>query len=185
MIHCVVVARGAGRACATYFGDDMGSLRVRPDISGKQHCAADALPFAVGDVNPRGSFVHVVDDVTLDIVLGELDTVLDFTDYLTRKAAFIRSGLLQSAAGEQDLLAHYAIRMNDEGEHDFDAGRGGSPVNLPAGEYQRFAQDPRYLARREANRLSYVWDRLIEKFTSHMIERNERGARRLRVRLST
>ena len=31
-------------------------------------------------------------------------------------------------------------------------------------------QDSRYLARREANRPSYVWDRLIEKFTSHMIE---------------
>ena len=155
---------------ATYFGDDIGSLRVCPDISGEQHCAADALPFVIGDVDPGGSFVHVVDDFTLDIVLGELDTMLDFTDYLARKAAFIRSGLLRTAVGEQDLLAHYAIRVNDEGEHDFEAGPGGSTVDLRAGEYQRFARDPRYLARREANRPSHVWDRLIEKFTSHMID---------------
>ena len=114
-VHCVVVARGAGRACATYFGDDIGSLRVRPDISGGQHCSTDAVPFVVGDIDPRGSFVHVMDDVTLDIVLGELDTVLDFTDYLTKKAAFIRSGLLRTAAGEQDLLAHYAIRGKRRG----------------------------------------------------------------------
>ena len=125
MIHCVVVARGAGQVCATYFGDDTGSLRVRAEISGEQHCSADALPFVVGDVDPRGSFVHVMDDVTLDIVLRELDTVLDFTDYLTKKAAFIRSGLLRTASGEQDLLAHYAIRVDEEGEHDFEGGCGG------------------------------------------------------------
>ena len=115
-IHCVVVARGAGWTCATYFRDDTGSLRVRADISGEHHCSADALPFVVGDVDPRGSFVHVMDEGTLDIVLGELDTVLDFTDYLTKKAEFIRSGLLRTASGEQDLLAHYAIRLNEDGE---------------------------------------------------------------------
>lgn len=169
-IHCVVVARGAGHACATYFGDETGSLRVRADISGEQHCSEDALPFVVGDIDPKGSFIHVMDDVTLDIILGELDTVLDFTDYLTKKEKFIRSGLLCTASGEQDLLAHYAIRMNEDDEHDFESRRDRSPLDIPSGEYQRFVQDPRYLARREANRHSYVWDRLIETFTSHMIE---------------
>ena len=114
--------------------------------------------------------MHVMDDVTLDIVLGELDTVLDFTDYLGKKAAFIRSGLLRTAVGEQDLLAHYAIRVNEEGEHDFEADSDGTPIDLPPGGYQQFARDSRYLARREANRPSYAWDRLIEKFTSHMID---------------
>ena len=188
-IHSVIVARGAGRACAAHFGDNIGSLRVRSDVMGSEHCSADALPFTVGDVDPGGTFVHVMDDVTLEIVLGELDTVLDFTDYLTKKAAFVRSRLLRTALGEQDLLAHYAIRMNEHGEHDFQ--RGQQPFEVQPGEHLRFMQDPRYLARKEADRPSYFWDRLIEKFTSHMIDgtiqvldgfqydlrRNEVGAR--------
>lgn len=137
-IHCVIVARGAGRACAKHFGDDIGSLRVCAEIRGEQHCSADALPFTVGDVDPRGTFMHVMDDVTLDIVLGELDTVLDFTDYLMKKATLVRSGLLRTAAGEQDLLAHYSIRLNEDGEHDFE--RGSCPLDVRPREYQRFLE---------------------------------------------
>ena len=90
-----------------------------------------------------------MDDVTLDIILGELDTVVDFTDYLTKKAAFARSGLLRSAAGEQDLLAHYAIRVNEDGEHDFREDRRSdtAPLDLAPGQYERFESDPRYLMR--------------------------------------
>ena len=171
MIHRVVVARGAGEACRRHFGGQTGSLRIRPEISGDQHCSADALPFVIGDLEPDGSFVHVMDEVTLDIVLRELDTILDFTDYLRKKATFIRSGLLRTALGEQDLLAHYAIRVNGDGEHDFvEDGRGTAALDIRSGEYDRFVRDLRYLARRDANRPSYVWDGLIETFTSHMIE---------------
>ena len=119
MIHRIVVARGAGEACKGHFGDGIGSLRVRPTVLGNQHCAPDGQPFTVGDLDPSGSYVHVMDDVTLDVILDELNTVVDFTEYLTKKAAFVRSGHLRSAAGEQDLLAYYAIRLNAEGDHDF------------------------------------------------------------------
>ena len=172
VIHRIVVARGAGEACERHFLDGLGSLRVRPEILGDQHCALDSQPFAVGDLDPSGSYVHVMDDITLDILLNELDTVVDFTDYLDKKAAFVRSGQLRSAAGEQDLLAHYAIRVNEDGEHDFVKGKGSldAPIDLEPGLYRRFESDPRYLARREVDKTSYFWDRLIESFTSHMID---------------
>lgn len=171
VIHLVVVGRGAGEACKRHFGDEMGSLRVRPEIIGEQHWARESEPFAVGDLNPSGSYVHVMDDTTLDIVLGELDTVLDFTEYLTKKAAFLRSGGLVSAAGEQDLLAHYAVRMNEDDEHDFVESRTlrGTRLHVEPGLYRNFERDPRYLARKKADEPSYVWDRLIESFTNHMI----------------
>ncbi|KIN77851.1 SEC-C motif domain protein [Sulfitobacter mediterraneus KCTC 32188] len=70
-------------------------------------------------MNPDGSFVHVLDDVSLDIVMNELDTVRDFTDYLGKKEEFVRSGQLLSAQGEENLLAYYAIRINEDGDHDF------------------------------------------------------------------
>ena len=170
-IHLVVVGRGAGEACKQYFGDEMGSLRVRPEIIGEQHWALESEPFAVGNINPSGSYVHVMDDTTLDIVLGELDTVLDFTEYLTKKAAFLRSGGLVSADGEQDLLAHYAVRMNEDGEHDFveDRTLRCTPLQVKSGLYRHFESDPRNIRRKEVDSISYVWDRLIELFTNHMI----------------
>ena len=113
-----------------------------------------------------------MDDTTLDIVLGELDTVVDFTDYLTKKAVFLRSGGLASAAGEQDLLAHYAVRMNENGEHDFVEHETlrGTPLEVEPGLYEKFEQDPHYLARKRADAPSYFWDRLIELFTNHIID---------------
>ena len=172
VIHRIVVARGAGEACKQHFRDGIGSLRIRPDILGDRHCAPESQPFAVGDLDPSGSYVHVMDDITLDIVLGELDTVVDFTDYLTKKATFVRSGRLRWAVGEHDLLAHYAIRVNEDGEHDFVENRTlrGKPLDLAPGLYAGLASDPRNWARKEADRISYFWDRLIESFTSHMID---------------
>ena len=171
VIHRIVVARGAGEACKHHFDDGMGSLRVRPGILGAQHCSPESQPFAVGDLDPSGSYVHVMDDITLDILLHELDTVVDFTDYLTKKAAFVRSGRLRSAAGEQDLLAHYTNCMNVEGDHDFveDGSPNGASVDLESGLYEKFERAPHYLARQKANEISYFWDRLIETFTSHII----------------
>ena len=172
VVHRVVVARGAGEACKRHFEDGMGSLRVQPEITGDQHCSPESVPFAVGDLDPSGSYVHVMDDITLSKLLGELDTVLDFTEYLAKKTTFVRSGLLRSAAGEQDLLAHYAARLNEDGDHDFveESGSVSPSLDLEPGLYERFASDPRYLARKEANKPSYSWDRLIESFTRHMIQ---------------
>lgn len=172
VIHLVVVGRGAGEACKQHVGDELGSLRIRPEIVGEQYWAPESEPFAVGDLNPSGSYVHVLDETTLDIVLGELDTVLDFTEYLTKKAAFLRSGGLASVVGEQDLLAHYAVRMNENGEHDFVENRTlrGTPLQVESGLYRNFKRDPRYLARKKADEPSYFWDQLIVSFTSHIID---------------
>ncbi|PTX74181.1 hypothetical protein [Sulfitobacter mediterraneus] len=120
--HHVIVARGASVQCKKHFAGHSGSLNIQPTLKGNMHCPRDpgeATPFAIGDVNPDGSFVHVLDDVSLDIVMNELDTVRDFTDYLGKKEEFVRSGQLLSAQGEENLLAYYAIRINEDGDHDF------------------------------------------------------------------
>jgi hypothetical protein len=72
-IHGIVVALGAGDACKKNFGDGTGSLMIAPAIAGDAHWNAErVVPFAVGDIDPSGSFIHVLDDGSLDIVLREL-----------------------------------------------------------------------------------------------------------------
>lgn len=64
----------------------------------------EKAPFQVGSVNPEKGFVHVLDDLALDTLMRELDTVYDFTSYLSDKEALVSSGRLGISAGEEDLL---------------------------------------------------------------------------------
>ncbi|WFU00683.1 hypothetical protein QA648_10920 [Rhizobium sp. CB3171] len=176
-VHRIVVARGAKEACRKFFDGGLGTFVVLPDLKGSDHCKPDAstfMPFAIGDIDPSGDFVHVFDDVSLDIVMRELDTISDFTDYLDKRAAFIRSGRLASAHGEEDLLAYYAIRINEQGDHDFTPpeGRTWDEINalvIEHGNWSRYVTDPRYEAKKLADEVSYAWDRLIETFTNHLL----------------
>lgn len=176
-IHRVIVAGGAADACRTYFEGGSGTLPIRPGLLGRHHLDVhhpSFAPFAVGDIEPEEDFVHVFDEVALDVVLRELDTITDFTAYLDKRAAFIRSGRLDLASGEEDLLAYYATRINDEGQHDFSAPGGKSWEAIGSigieGGYSRMLREPQYLAKKEADEVSYLWDQLIEAFTTHLLD---------------
>jgi hypothetical protein len=174
VVHGIAVALGAGEACKQHFGDGIGSLIVTPDIKGRAHYEGDVLPFAVGDVNPDGVFVHVLDDATLNIVLGELDTIVDLTAYLTKKERLIRSGKLVASTGEEELVAYYMTHMNPQEEHDFTNPDGSNLrdnqfFSLASGHYQRLLDHPQYKAKKAADQISYLWDDLIGAFTFHIL----------------
>ena len=177
IIHRVVIARGAAEACREHVPGSSGSLIVNPQITGEQHWSTTPEtiePFCVGDVDPGGSFVHVVNEASLELMMHELDTIRDFTDYLEKKALFVRSGGLSRAHGEENMIAYYAIRINERGEHDFiphgqSPDRADAPIEIDDTHYPRMASDPRYFAKRHADKISYLWDALIESFTTHML----------------
>ena len=176
-IHRIVVASGASQACSSHTHSASGSLLVTPPIQGGAHWSSTSepvRPFHIGDVDPSGPFVHVFNDVALEMIMLELDTIRDFTDYLDKRAALVRSGRLDQPTCEEDLLAYYAIRINSSGEHDFvpdDETDGGvcRPIRVSRSAYTKYKNDPRYEARRSADEISYMWDRLVETFTKHML----------------
>ncbi|MBY5494309.1 hypothetical protein ACC786_32355 [Rhizobium ruizarguesonis] len=176
-VHRIVVARGAKEAGRKFFDGGLGTFVVLPSLKGNYHTTpgtANFMPFAIGDIEPAGDFVHVFDDVSLDIVMSELDTITDLTEYLDKRAAFIRSGRLASAHGEEDLLAYYAIRINDHGDHDFTPPESRTweevgSLAIEHGNWTRYVTDPRYKAKKLADETSYAWDRLIESFTGHLL----------------
>ena len=92
IVHRIVVVRGAANACKEYFSGGSGSLIIKPSIKQSEHWSSETgkvQPFCIGDIDPSSSFVHVVDDVALEVIMRELDTIRDFTDYL-RKEVCIR-----------------------------------------------------------------------------------------------
>jgi hypothetical protein len=119
--HLVVVAHGSSTRCQQEHGGS-GSLMINSSMKG--FSAHDAIknggiPFMVGDIDPSRTFVHILDDTSLEIVVDTLDTIADFVSYLTDKEKFFRSGKAVIASGEEDLLAYYLTHANDKNQSDF------------------------------------------------------------------
>ena len=168
----IILAVGASRACKAHTLHGTGTFLIDPSIKAGQHWprrTRNMRPFAIGDVNPNGSFIHVFDDISFEVLMNELDTIRDFADYLEKRSQFLRSGRLFRAMGEENLFAHFAVHMTDEG-HDFAYPPDSEePLFVDQTRYERLLSNPRYIAKKQADEISYVWDRLIETFTTHMI----------------
>jgi hypothetical protein len=176
-VHGIVVALGVNQACSNYYGGCSGTLPIVTTLKGKDHADTTIqkhLRFGIGDVSPGGSFIHVFDDLALDLLMNELDTVSDFTRYLTRRERIIRSGQLLSAPGEEDLVGYYLQSEGPNNEHDFikpggKAWKDGDHFGIAEGLYAQLIQRPEYHAKRSADEISYIWDRLIEEFTGNIL----------------
>jgi hypothetical protein len=150
-IKRVVVAHGAANKCREIMGGS-GSFMLHSERS---------VPFTIGDFDRHRGFIHVLDDMTLDIVLSELDTIADFVRYLERKETLIRSGKTVVAAGEEDLLSYYINHMGIDG-HDFVFPGEQNHVSFDEGLWQRLQGDPGYIRKKEADKSSYLWDEIIQ-----------------------
>jgi hypothetical protein len=182
--HHIAVALGAADACADHYKTAPGYFPIAPDLKGKSHVDATAegwKPFAIGDVQPDGVFVHVFNEPALELLSRELDTVTDFARYLTRRERIIRSGHLLPLAGEHDLLGYYLLSGGPDEEHDFTRPSGGEwrageKLQIVDGTYAGLEAQPGYKAKKEADEVSYTWDKLLEQFTQSILAGEAEGA---------
>lgn len=169
--HLVAVTRGSRNAAlAAQGGEGFGSFGVCSAIEGDAHLTA---PFLIGLPEPNKQFVHVFDEVTVDLLMNEFDTAIDFIDYLKAREALLgRRGTNITAIGEEDLMAAYLCTMDESGmRHVF--------LNLPQGQslpdmvvfdgshYGRLSADIGYKRKKLADKISYEWDALIERFVEY------------------
>jgi len=169
--HRIVVAHNASVRCAEYYGGS-GSLMLDSSIVGDAHIAPPekgGQPFVIGQLDPAMGYVHVFDDTVLEIVMRTLDTAGDFIGYLEKKENLISSKRLVMGAGEEELLAVYLGKINGRGEHDFVFPGHFTAIGFDEGHWSKFSHDPQRLRQIAADRISYAWDRLIEKFSHHVM----------------
>lgn len=163
--HRIVVALNVTKRFNQHVGG-RGTLILKPEIIGSRHLE---VPFHIGQIDPEKGYIHIFDDISLDIILRERDTAYDFVEYLLRKEKFITSGQLGMAAGEEELLAYYLSKLNPNDEHDFPIEQGVIEV-ITEGLWDHFRQLPQYINGKKENEASYFWDWLIEQFAVHMIK---------------
>lgn len=101
--YLIAVTRGSHEPSKMYFGGgSSGSLLIDTLIDGDVHYKN---PFRVGWPAANKRFIHVLDEMTLNILLEELDTVPDIIEYLQQKEVFLtQPGVNVVVAGEEQSM---------------------------------------------------------------------------------
>lgn len=171
-IHKIIVAHGAKEACKAQSADNVsGSLAIQylP-----KHSIKYDLPFFI-DID-RDELVHIFDSENLSIILKELDTIFDFTNYLNAKQNAIKQYKVLSYCGEEDLLAHYFLNFDKQSESHFIGSIDDyDMVHIGEGEWSDFVKSKPYNLRKKANEISYLWDRLIQITSQNAFNRTLTG----------
>jgi hypothetical protein len=154
--------------------DNSSGLPFPPTNEARIHRVAVAIgskgivPLSFGDFGK--GFVHVFDETAFHLVLSELDTIEDFVQYLSAKEQFCRRVKALVQTREEDLLAvylHGGRRFPDP------------PDVLVTPDYlwETIQKKPEYQNKKRADKISYVWDRLIQRFAKDVLSGNlEPGA---------
>ncbi|MFP3847800.1 YecA family protein [Pseudomonas sp. W5-01] len=176
IFHKIIVAHGARDACINASSENIyGSLGITyTDITEKAP-AGSAQPFSL--VLDKKRPVNILDSHNLEIILGELDTVTDFANYLDEKAAAISKLKVLSYCGEEDLLAHYYRNLDENRQRHF-IGSDDPDVNgvmISEGEWKGYIESDTYAATKAANVVSYMWDELIQRTCQYFIDEKLMG----------
>jgi hypothetical protein len=160
VFHKIVVAHGAKEACERFsdanvygsLGITYGRVKENPPF-----------PFMI-DLD-RANPVHVFDSHNLPILLSELDTIADFSNYLDAKLDAVRKLDMLGYCGEEDLLAHYLKNIDTRNQKHF-IGTSEPNINgvmIGEGEWKDFVSSDLYKNTKRANQVSYVWDELLRR----------------------
>lgn len=116
----------------------------------------------VGRIGKESGWIHVVDGDQLQKLLAELSTAGDFIDYLRKKEKALHQGKIQSANNELDIVACY-VHKNRTFPAEW------QNAVLPSGIWDNLLSKPEYQARIELDRISYIWDAIIERLIQHFV----------------
>ena len=189
IVHKIIIVHGAKEVCEKFSEQNLaGSLAITygiPDHDSKSHNEfvvdeqgnqgivrqqAPPPPFLIR--LDRRNPVHVFDSHNLEIILSELDTAADLLAYFEAKTAAIKHYQFLGYAGEEELLAHYFLNYDERqncyhiilDRDDFVSGVIGE------GSWLNFCSSAGYKARKNANKNSYFWDRLIQNICQNKLD---------------
>jgi len=162
--HLVAVTRGSAPVSKRLFGG-IGTLGISTDIADEPD---GGRPITAGVMDRHKPFVHILDEVALEVVLAEFDTASDFISYLSAREKFLADDTrVVRASGEEQLVAAYLLNMDGD-SHWFTPAL--PPGDRPAllvfddGHYSVLRGKAAYRKKKEEDAPSYIWDEMVERF---------------------
>jgi len=166
-IHKIIVAHGASKACKEFSDDNIyGSLAISYSHN------SYSFPFPSPFILDRDDPVHVLDSHNLSILFDELDTFFDFVSYLTEKERALKRYELLIYCGEEDLIAYYFLNY-DSKQNSYRIGTDDEDcigVQIREGEWKDFSESDVYARRKETNKVSSFWDKLIQRTCQNALD---------------
>lgn len=161
-IHRVAIAHGLSNEFGT--GPSQTFDPTEPLAMGFDYFESQDVPFPffINDVRERDFYVHVIEGYVIERVIRSLDTTPDFINYLASKEDLARKVGHILVGSELDLLAYHLQHINDHGRHGLDQLKGYESVLIEEGMWDEFVESGAIQRRIDADKLSYVWDNLIE-----------------------
>lgn len=163
IVHRIAIARGITEHAKKFYQNKSCTLLLKPDVVGKEHYEK---PFIIGIPDQKKGYVHFLDEVSIDIIFQELDTLRDFTRYLTHKEKLINNDMLLFAPGEVELLGYYLssredLYLIDSPKFIIPSNRTDEPIAVQPGFYEGHKATEEYLKIKEIIAPSYFWDKYI------------------------
>ncbi len=178
-VHKIIVAHGAQEACKQASDENVyGSLGVF--YANKRDFDDYRFVIDIDRENP----VHVFDSVNLPIIFAELDTFYDLSQYLDTKLEAIGSVASLSYCGEEDLLANYFLNFDEKEKKHFigmprnteETRQHFDGIHIGEGDWQNFIKRPEYKNKKSADKVSYLWDQIIQKTANNALTGTLEGA---------
>ncbi|WP_049765598.1 YecA family protein [Rhodoferax ferrireducens] len=169
-IHLIAVTKNTQKAAAELFGMNSSGSFILYSVDADE---IDDHPFSVLDDRSK-PYVHVFDEVTLELVLRELDTAPDFIKYLKVKEDAIRRGRIRVITGEEELLAVYMKQGGPMVDKPFAEYEKAAPaefeiIQIPEGEWADYVNSGARARLKQLHKGSYFWDELISRFTKAIL----------------
>lgn len=166
-IHLVAVTKNTLSPAIKYFDSlakgSSGSFIQKYDNDG---CNIPPL-FTIGDIDNNKTFVHVLDEMSLNLLMNELDTIHDFTSYLSDKVNLIRNRILFLVSGEESLLAfHLTNKMHKIPNSSYVSEQ---KIILPETFWDEFKNDIDYQIHKSYKLGSKLIDFWLKLFSHHIL----------------
>lgn len=167
--HSIVVCHGVEAHLKQHNGEP--SFKFDNTIVDDDHWTLERTkPFTVGRITNHG-FVHVFNEATIELVLKEFDTIKDFISYLHQREQLLQHPKPVVVASESDIIQLYYENLDDNLKRSILSAKELrlSPININKGGISKLYLNVQYRAKKEADRVSYFWDELIESFAFHIL----------------
>ncbi len=155
------ITRADGRRVSLPPHDKRKYHRIAVALGGK-----DSVPITWGEL--KSGFVHVCDEKSLGILFSVLDTITDFTNFLTASEGFFSGdmGVIFDGGGIEDLLGLYLF----EGRT-FERYSEKSPdlLIITNDHWRGFSSSVEFMEMRKEFSISLLWDKLINHLTEDLL----------------
>lgn len=166
VVHRVCVASGALHRARR---EGVRGLRIA--IGPAASTDAVPVPFSISRIDFGKGFVHVWDEVGLDAIMSELNTVADFTDYLDSREALLRGCEVVECDHETDMLALHVWHRATDPTSRFGVAKEDRRIKVERGAWEKLKHYAHVIEKKELDKVSFLWDEIIELVASDAMEK--------------